>query len=69
MNHNPWYVAQAASYERQRIRDDMKQIRLAQKALKAETRKASPSQPQPIALKTLKHATVAVAETILGMFA
>jgi hypothetical protein len=35
MNNNPWLVDGLADYERDRIRGELKQIRLAEKALKA----------------------------------
>jgi hypothetical protein len=69
MNHNPWYVDNAASYERQRIRDDMRQIRLEQQALKAQTRAEKPSGLQPAALRTLKHATLVVTEAVMAILA
>ena len=69
MNHSPWYVDHAADYERQRIREDMKQIRLEQRAMKAEARTAESSQPKPSAWRAFKHATLVVAQAILAMFA
>jgi len=69
MNHSPWYVDQVASYERQRIRDDMKQIRLAQKAKKAQKLDAAASGSQPAALRVIRHATLAVTEAVLAMLA
>src|SRR5574340_1121566 len=36
MNMNPWYVDNAAQYERQRIRAEMKQIRLEESAKRAQ---------------------------------
>ncbi|MFN2121494.1 MAG: hypothetical protein ACK2T0_13985 [Anaerolineales bacterium] len=69
MNHNPWYVDNAADYERQRIRDDMRQIRLEQKALKAEARKSASSRTQPSVVRTVKHATLAVAQAVITLFA
>jgi hypothetical protein len=35
MNMNPWYLERMAEYERDRIRRDMKQIRLEQEAMLA----------------------------------
>ena len=40
MNQNPWYVDGMAQYERDRIRSELKQIRLEEKAMKA-SQKAS----------------------------
>ena len=69
MNHNPWYVDNTASYERQRIRDDMRQIRLEQKALKARVRAEKPAGSQPAALGTLRRATLAVTEAVMSILA
>ena len=69
MNHNPWYVDNTASYERQRIRDDMRQIRLEQKALKARVRAAKPAGSQPATLGTLRRATLAVTEAVMSILA
>jgi hypothetical protein len=69
MNHNPWYVDNTASYERQRIRDDMRQIRLEQKALKARVRAEKPAGWQPAALGTLRRATLAVTEAVMSILA
>jgi hypothetical protein len=69
MNHNPWYVDNAASYERQRIRDDMRQIRLEQQAMKAQTRAQKPVRSQPAALRALKHATLVVTEAVMAILA
>ena len=41
MNMNPWQVENMARYERDRIRDEVRQIRLEQKALKARIRQPS----------------------------
>lgn len=35
MNNNPWLVDGLADYERDRIRHELKEIRLAEKAMKA----------------------------------
>lgn len=35
MNMNPWYLERMAEYERDRIRHDMKQIRLEEAAVQA----------------------------------
>ena len=35
MNQNPWYVDGLAAYERDRVRSEMKQIRLEEAAMKA----------------------------------
>jgi hypothetical protein len=35
MNQNPWYLERMGEYERDRIRDEMKQIRLEEEAMKA----------------------------------
>jgi hypothetical protein len=35
MNMNPWYLERMAEHERDRIRRDMKQIRLEEEALQA----------------------------------
>jgi hypothetical protein len=35
MNMNPWYLERMAEYERDRIRRDMKQIRLEEEAIQA----------------------------------
>ena len=40
MNQNPWYLERLAEYERDRIQRDIKQIRLEQKAMKANSREA-----------------------------
>ena len=69
MNHNPWYVDNTASYERQRIRDDMRQIRLEQKALKARVRAEKPAGSQPATLGTLRRATLAVTEAVMSILA
>ena len=67
MNHSPWYVQHTAEYEQQRIRDDMKQIRLEQKALKAETHKASRPGPQTSAWRAVRHTAAVVTQAILAM--
>lgn len=41
MNMNPWQVENMAQYERDRIRDEVRQLRLEQKARKARTRQPS----------------------------
>jgi hypothetical protein len=69
MNHNAWYVENTAGYERQRIRDDMRQIRLEQKAMKARVRAEKPAGSQPAALRTLKHATLALTEAVMSILA
>ena len=69
MNHNSWYVDNVADYERQRIRDDMRQIRLEQKALKADARKTTSSRTQSGFVRTFKHATLAVAHAVITLFA
>jgi hypothetical protein len=35
MNMNPWYLERMVAYERDRIRRDMKQIRLEEEAIQA----------------------------------
>jgi hypothetical protein len=69
MNHNPWYVDYAAHFEQQRIRDDMRQIRLEQKALKSQVRAEKPAGQQPAALRSLRNATLAVTEAVLSILA
>jgi hypothetical protein len=39
MNQNPWQVESLARYERDRIREEMRQIRMQERALKARVRK------------------------------
>ena len=41
MNMNPWHVENMAQYERDRIRDEVRQLRLEQKALKRRIRRPS----------------------------
>ncbi|HEX6035755.1 MAG TPA: hypothetical protein VFY83_15040 [Anaerolineales bacterium] len=36
MNMNPWYLERTLEYERERIRRDMKQIRLEEEAIQAQ---------------------------------
>ena len=38
MNMNPWHLERMVEYERARIRRDMKQIRLEEKAIQAQAR-------------------------------
>ena len=69
MNHSPWYVDHTANYERQRIQDDMRQIRLEQKAMKARVRVEERAGSRPTVLRTFKHATLVVTHAILALFA
>jgi hypothetical protein len=69
VNNSPWYVQTGADHERQRIRDDMKQIRLEQKAMKAGTATAPSPRSRPMALRAIRLATLAVVQAFLGMFA
>ena len=39
MNQNPWHVESMAQYERGRIQQEMKQIRLEEEALKGRVRR------------------------------
>jgi len=41
MNQNPWQVENMAQYERGRIQQEMKEIRLLERALKARVRRPS----------------------------
>jgi hypothetical protein len=68
MNYSPWHVEHTANYQRQRILDDMRQIRLEQTAMKAADREAMSSRSKATALQAVRHATLAVAEAVLSMF-
>ena len=62
MNQNPWYVDGLAAYERDRVRSEMKQIRLEEAAMKTsdlEQTKGKTRAPRPgllmqIVLLTMK---------------
>jgi hypothetical protein len=69
MNHNLCHVDHTAHYERHRIRDDMRQIRLEQRATKVQDQTARSSRSQPVALQVVRHAALALAQAVLGMFA
>jgi hypothetical protein len=65
MNHNPWYVNNTASYERQRTQDEMREIRLQQKAMKAANRKGAPSPSQMAGFRAFRRSTLLVARALL----
>jgi hypothetical protein len=62
MNQNPWYVDGLAAYERERVRSEMKQIRLEEAArktsdleqTKSKTRASRPGRLMQIVLITIK---------------
>ena len=65
MNDNPWYVNNTANYERQRARDEMRQIRLQQKAMKAANAQRASSRTQPTFLRTFRHTTLLMARAVI----
>ncbi len=64
---NPWLVEQEAKYRRQQIRDDLKQIRLAQKALRPDPSPAHPARSGRAPAGLLRRATRVLAQAILAM--
>jgi hypothetical protein len=65
MNHNPWYVNNTASYERQRTQDEMREIRLQQKAMKAANRSRAASPSQMAGVSAFSRTTLLVARALL----
>ena len=43
MNQNPWYVDGLAAYERERVRSELKQIRMEEEAMNANNLKPTKS--------------------------
>ena len=65
MNDNPWYVNNTADYERRRTQDEMRQIRLQQKAVKAANPGRASSRSQPNVMRTFRHATLLMAKAVM----
>jgi hypothetical protein len=69
MNHNLWYVDNAAMYEQRRILEDVRQIRLEQQAMMAAHAKSLSSEAHPTGWRAIKHAALVVAQAIMALFA
>lgn len=65
MIDNPRYVDNTAQYVRQRTQDEMRQIRIQQKAMKAANPKRASSRAQPTLLRTFRHATLLMARAVM----
>ena len=65
MIDNPWYTANTADYERRRVLDEFRQIRLQQKATEAASRERASARSHPTMLRTFRHAALLVAKAAL----
>ena len=65
MIHNPWYVDNTANYYRQQVQDEMRQVRLEEKAIKAQNLNAASSRSQPSVLRTMRRATMVLARAVV----
>jgi hypothetical protein len=65
MIDNPWHVDNSADYERQRIRDEMREIHLQQNAMKAANPGRASSRRPPTVLRTFRRATLLMAKAAM----
>ena len=65
MTENPWYVNNTANYKRRRLQDEMREIRVEQKAMKAASPKTTSSAAQPVLWRAFGHATLLLARAVM----
>jgi len=65
MIDNPWHVNNTADYERRRIQDEMRQIRIEQQAVRTANSKRASSRSQPTLLRSFRHATLLMAKAVM----
>jgi hypothetical protein len=65
MNNNPWIVDAMADYERDRIRRELKQIRLEEKALKASQIEAKTSKARGYRPGVLMRIVIATIKSLI----
>ena len=67
MNQNPWFIEQMAKYERQQIAADMKQIRLAERALRADNGSAAQAPGRPSHARMFRRVALVLTKAIIAM--
>jgi hypothetical protein len=65
MNQNPWYVDGLAEYERDRVRREVRQIRLEEKAMKAMQREGKPGKARAYRVSLLMGIVLAMLKWLI----